>query len=535
LPSPPHVRAHDPVVLILLVLQDLIQVTHLLTQGESASSLDDKQHTALHWAALHNCRKVAQHLIHHDAPLNAVESDYSQTPLHWAVLKGHYNMVRLLIHAGASLEVEDSAGCTPVHYGAQYGQQLCTQILIMEGANSEPLDQKGRTPLMWAGHLGHQNVAMYLIARGNALNQQDTEQGRTALHWAARSGHRLPALVLQRAGIDLSLQDKDNRTASDLARFEADRSNDQTQQTQMHELANELDSYQSKSTRIKYLWNQRTNPENVRVTSLLGTSSMSLPFFYYNVVNYTPYHSTLLLQMTLTVLIVYLVRALIKQKELGAIVESELPISGNPAAPQHDSFFDNVLVHPDSHMAWPFRAAVSTNTGMFIRNFSHSCDLTGAHVCGENYRQFIMLVLVSILNGCLMLFIAIDVISANVGSPSLIQVHLWFWYNLWTWKYTLLTLWTGWWLVVVFSETTRNLKYLNYPIRNVYVHEVENYAKLRYLQDPAGSWVLPFARKNGMENIVAFCRGKVAPDHDVYLYSQLNVGQWKHPQDKRNL
>lgn len=520
---------------------DLIQVTHLLAQGEAASSLDNKQHTALHWAALHDCHKVAQHLIHHDAPLDAVEADYQQTPLHWAVLRGHHNMVRLLVHAGASLESQDSAGCTPVHYGAQYGMHLCTQILLMEGANSEPLDAKGRTPLMWAAHLGHQNVASFLISRGNALNAQDNEQGRTALHWAARSGHRLPAIVLQRAGIDLSIQDKEGRTAADLARHEmtthpksADGS-ESKEAVALDALATELDSYRSKRHRMRYLWMQRSNPDNIRITTFLGSAFLSLPFFYFNVLNYTPHYSLLLMQMTLTILMMYLVRATYQNHETGAIIESDLPISGNPAAPQHDSFFQNVLVHPDTHMAWPFRAAVAPNSGMFIRNYSHHCALTGSHVCGENYRKFMILVAISSVNAMITLFIAVDVCCRNPGAPSMIQIHYWFWYNLWTWKYTLLTAWSAWWMVISFSEIARSLKYINYPIRNVFQHEMDNFPKLRYLQDPAGKPAFPFAKKNVMENLVAFCRGKQTPEHDIYLYSQLNVGQWTHPMDKRKL
>jgi len=452
-----------------------------------------------------------------------VESDYRQTPLHWAVLRGHHNMVRVLVHAGASLEEEDSAGCTPVHYGAQYGQILCTQILLAEGANSQPIDSKGRSPLMWACHLNQPTMARYLIARGNSLNLQDTDDTRAAIHWAARSGHRLPCMALIRCGADLSITDKAGRTAADLALSE-----------NHPELAAELNSYQSKKHRLQYLWDSRIDPENRATAAFIGSIIWSLIVFYFNVFYHTPYRTLLLIQMTLTVVGGYLGWKLSQQKEAGAITEPELPISANPAAQSNDNFFHNLSVEPTAKMAWPFRAAYSEKTGNFVRHFSHFCSVTHTDICGENYRQFMLWLAVVAVDALLMLLLACDVVSANPGSPSIFKIHMWVWYNMWHWRYALLVAYCLWWIGWMFTHLAQIQPFLAMPFMNIYAYEVQNLWRLRYLQDGIGNFHNPWQYLTPIDSIRAFLVGKLTPDHDMYSYSELKTGPWRHPSDKRS-
>ena len=66
--------------------------------------------TALHWAAYHGRKEIAELLITAGADMNAQGSISGWTPLHFAARWGHKEIAELLIAAGADVNAKGFAG-----------------------------------------------------------------------------------------------------------------------------------------------------------------------------------------------------------------------------------------------------------------------------------------------------------------------------------------------------------------------------------------------------------------------------------------
>ena len=61
--------------------------------------------TALHWAAEHGHKEVAELLIDYGADVDCRDLHCLRTPLHWASKYGHFNIVKHLLRKGKNTYV----------------------------------------------------------------------------------------------------------------------------------------------------------------------------------------------------------------------------------------------------------------------------------------------------------------------------------------------------------------------------------------------------------------------------------------------
>jgi len=84
------------------------------TLAESINKSDNKNRTALHFAASRGFDEIVHSLLRHGANPN-VQDFNGNTPLHLAACTQHIRVVTLLMKYGADIEKTDSFGKTPLH------------------------------------------------------------------------------------------------------------------------------------------------------------------------------------------------------------------------------------------------------------------------------------------------------------------------------------------------------------------------------------------------------------------------------------
>jgi ankyrin repeat protein len=142
---------------------DVSAIKYLLSNGESAASLDGE----LNAASFHGHWRLCQFLIENGADPNQPLDDTGETPLHAALCKasaGHDRVVRVLLRAGADPNVRTKVGVetgalmrdartkgeTPLHRAAAFGNADSVQLLLEAGAVKDAKDAYGDSPLAWA-------------------------------------------------------------------------------------------------------------------------------------------------------------------------------------------------------------------------------------------------------------------------------------------------------------------------------------------------------------------------------------------------
>ena len=105
---------------------DLATVRRKLTKNifkkaEDVNQRDERQCTALHYAAKRSDREVAGLLLDKGAAVGAVDK-HGWGVLHYAVRYGTEDMVRFLIERGADLHAKEKRGWNVLHLAARNGQ-----------------------------------------------------------------------------------------------------------------------------------------------------------------------------------------------------------------------------------------------------------------------------------------------------------------------------------------------------------------------------------------------------------------------------
>ena len=92
-------------------------------------------------------------------------------------------------------------------------------------------------------------------------------------------------------------------------------------------------------------------------------------------------------------------------------------------------------------VAMPLRSYYSDASGNLVRRYHAYCQMAGVDICGENVRQFTLMVLLLFIDISIAFFIGCTVISAtSTEAPSVMLPHLFIWYGLWQPGCALLTL-----------------------------------------------------------------------------------------------
>ena len=190
----------------------------LIDAGADINISDNKQRTALHWAALHGHSFIVDALI--KAPninLN-VRNAHGQTPLHLASMSGREQSARLLINAGADINISDNGQWTALHRAAFNGHSFIVGELIKAPhVHLNVRNENGHTPLHVAVMSDITLSARLLIDAGADINISDNGQW-TALHTAAYSGYNfIVYMLIHTPHVNLNVRDAKGQTPLYLA------------------------------------------------------------------------------------------------------------------------------------------------------------------------------------------------------------------------------------------------------------------------------------------------------------------------------
>jgi hypothetical protein len=143
---------------------NVLLVEELVDIGVSLESKDAHGMTPLHWAAREGQARIAEILVDHQAPLDAVaEGAHEQTPLIMACespREGAKDVAVLLLQRGANPDVQDSKGNTAMHHVSRTAEAEVLEALVNAEANPNIKNNEGMSPLDIVGLIyGHDEKA----------------------------------------------------------------------------------------------------------------------------------------------------------------------------------------------------------------------------------------------------------------------------------------------------------------------------------------------------------------------------------------
>ncbi|CAM4726412.1 unnamed protein product [Leuciscus chuanchicus] len=160
--------------------------------------------TALHFAALHGNRPVAELLLNSGADPN-IPCDAGQTPFHFACRNGNIYIMHKMMQHGADLQIVDEQGKSSLHHAVGGGSVIATQYLWETGMfRFSDADNYQVTPLHLAASTGNTDVVRYLLRANRCTPEAVDHQGASALHVAAEKGMiEVCWLLLKSAGLHI--------------------------------------------------------------------------------------------------------------------------------------------------------------------------------------------------------------------------------------------------------------------------------------------------------------------------------------------
>jgi ankyrin repeat protein len=188
-------------------------VEELLRNNADIEEVNNKNMTALHWAAVAGFEELVKLLLERGAKATAGDDEW-MTPLHYASQEGHEAVAVLLLNNKATIEMKNDDGMTALHLAAIRGREKVAQLLLKENAYIESRSSSGWTPLHLAAKAGHTNVMEVLCGhKADIESKNQSEGGLTPLLLA--SGKDRPDTVtwLLRAGANVNARDNGGSTA----------------------------------------------------------------------------------------------------------------------------------------------------------------------------------------------------------------------------------------------------------------------------------------------------------------------------------
>ena len=179
-----------------------LAVVKLFVQaGMSLETKDNRDRTALHFAARDGRLSVVQYLVGQGASRTATAS--GQTALHYAAWSGRLAVVQYLVGQGESVSAKNGA----LSEAAAHGHLSVVQYLVGQGAD---VNAKNNALLAaaagWKALPGAAQVVQYLVGQGADVNGR-AYNGFTVLHWAVFRGNLAAVKHLVGAGASVTATD----------------------------------------------------------------------------------------------------------------------------------------------------------------------------------------------------------------------------------------------------------------------------------------------------------------------------------------
>lgn len=236
-------KALEQFLLYHAAMGDTAIVRNLLAIGADPNACDDKQMTAMHYAAQYGHVEIVDMLLQHpalittgidtdrDSPFKlAIQRDHNMVvktiflacnlngtnTLHYAIRQGALNSVRTLLACNIDPNALTSNDCHPLIEATCGGNTHIIKLLIDKGAKvnyrSKDKDNINTTPLHFAARNGHTNATQLLINYGANVNLKGTDTNITPLHVASTYGHVPIIKILLNNNADINTTDNNNET-----------------------------------------------------------------------------------------------------------------------------------------------------------------------------------------------------------------------------------------------------------------------------------------------------------------------------------
>ena len=160
--------------------------------------------------------EIVRLLLGAGAPINDAMVSNRQTALHLAAVHGHKDVAQVLLETGANPNARSKVGYTPLHFAAGMGCEAIVRILLASRAQPDVQTEDGITPLCLAATGGYKRVVQTLLELGAQLNAP-TEVGDTPLHLVAKMGHEEAVQMLLELGAQLDARNRMGETPLHLA------------------------------------------------------------------------------------------------------------------------------------------------------------------------------------------------------------------------------------------------------------------------------------------------------------------------------
>lgn len=179
----------------------------------------DRQHTALHVAAMHGCKTATIALLDMKVSVDPIDVK-RHTPLLCAAENNHFDLMSLLLRTGANANHKADEDLTALHFVAMNGNTEAAKELFKHGSEIEARagEHKTLTPLHLAAQHGHCDMIRLLVAKGANI-ESESLHNNTPLLLACSSGSLISFHTLLLLGARLEARDEHGR--SSLARAAA--------------------------------------------------------------------------------------------------------------------------------------------------------------------------------------------------------------------------------------------------------------------------------------------------------------------------
>lgn len=216
-----NTRLKDTPLMIATIWGHEKCVQALLTARADVSARDNRDKTALDWAAL-QCHSgissilldahVRALLLGRAVGIDALDKN-GQTALHYAIEHEPMEVFLKLLKKTKNLNVKDSRDNTPLMLAASLGKAAYVRALLMAGANVEAQDLQGTTTAL---HIvacleQHPETLEALCHKIKDINIKN-QNGETPLHIAAENDNIEGVRILLNAEADVEAQDRKGAT-----------------------------------------------------------------------------------------------------------------------------------------------------------------------------------------------------------------------------------------------------------------------------------------------------------------------------------